>query len=232
MQSDAKRAATILILGGTREAADLARDLVAAAPEARVITSLAGRTREPAPLAGEVRTGGFGGVEGLARYLTENNVTRLIDATHPFARRISANALEASRITGVPLDIRTRKPWERQAGDTWTEVATLDQARAAIPSGARVLLALGSQHIGVFASREDVHFVVRMIDPPGAPLGLPDYALVLGRPGDTAAVEAMLMIAHSITHIVCRNSGGQAAYAKIEAARDLRLPVIMVGRQD
>jgi len=94
-----------------------------------------------------------------------------------------------------------------------------------------VLLALGSQHIiGLFASRDDVHFVVRMIDRPETPLDLPDHALVLGRPGDTAAVEAMLMIAHSITHIVCRNSGGKAAYAKIEAARQLRLPVIIRSR--
>jgi precorrin-6A/cobalt-precorrin-6A reductase len=221
---------TILILGGTREAAALARELVAAKPDARIITSLAGRTKEPAPLAGEVRTGGFGGVDGLVRYLQENQVTRLVDATHPFARQISANAVEAASIAGVPLEIRTRKPWSRQPGDTWIEVETLEQARDAIPPRARVLLALGSQHIGLFASRDDVHFVVRMIDRPETPLDLPDHALVLGRPGDTAAVEIMLLIAHAITHIVCRNSGGTAAYAKIEAARDLGLPVIMVSQ--
>jgi len=123
-----------------------------------------------------------------------------------------------------------RDPWAKQPGDDWIEVDTLEAARDAIPSGARVLLALGSQHIGLFACREDVHFVVRMIDPPETPLDLPDHALVLGRPGDTAAVEAMLLIAHSITHIVCRNSGGPAAYAKIEAARQLGVPVIMVAR--
>jgi precorrin-6A/cobalt-precorrin-6A reductase len=221
---------TILILGGTRDAADLARELIAAKPEARIITSLAGRTKEPAPLAGEVRTGGFGGVEGLARYLTETAVTRLIDATHPFARQISANAIGAAKIASVPLDIRTRKPWEKQPGDTWIEVETLEQARDAIPPRARVLLALGSQHIDLFAARNDVHFVVRMIDPPKQPLDLPDHVVVLGRPGDTAAVETILLIAHSITHIVCRNSGGKAAYTKIEAARGLGMPVIMVRR--
>ncbi|MDP2120489.1 MAG: cobalt-precorrin-6A reductase [Hoeflea sp.] len=221
---------TILILGGTREAAELARELVATHPGARIITSLAGRTREPAPLAGEVRTGGFGGVEGLADYIRANGVTRLIDATHPFARRISLNAVEAARRTGVALDIRTRKPWAREPGDDWIEVDTLEAARDAIPPRARVLLALGSQHIGLFASRADVHFVVRMIDPPEAAIDLPDHALVLGRPGDSAAVETMLLVAHSITHIVCRNSGGPAAYAKIEAARQLCLPVIMVAR--
>ena len=224
--------ATILILGGTREAAELAKQLVATHPDARVITSLAGRTREPAPLAGEVRTGGFGGVEGLAAYLRDNRVTRMIDATHPFARQISLNAVEAAKRAGVPLEIRTRKPWAKEPGDVWIAVETLEAARGAIPPGARVLLALGSQHIGLFATRADVHFVVRMIDPPETPLDLPDHALVLGRPGDTAAVEAMLMIAHSLTHVVCRNSGGPAAYAKIEAARELGLPVIMIGRDD
>ncbi|MEM5474186.1 cobalt-precorrin-6A reductase [Hoeflea sp. AS60] len=221
---------TILILGGTKEAADLARELVAARPEARIITSLAGRTKEPAPVAGETRIGGFGGVEGLARYLRETGVTRLIDATHPFARQISANAVQAARIAGVPHENRTRKPWARQPGDNWVEVETLEQARDTIPPRARVLLALGSQYIGLFASRDDVHFVVRMIDPPKTPLELPDHALVLGRPGDTPAAETMLLIAHKVTHIVCRNSGGTAAYAKIEAARELGLPVIMVGR--
>jgi precorrin-6A/cobalt-precorrin-6A reductase len=112
----------ILILGGTREAAKLAQDLVAAKPQARIITSLAGRTKEPAPLAGETRTGGFGGVEGLADYIRDTGITQLIDATHPFARQISANAVEAARLTGVPLDIRTRKPWSRQPGDIWTKV--------------------------------------------------------------------------------------------------------------
>ncbi|PHR19989.1 MAG: cobalt-precorrin-6A reductase [Hoeflea sp.] len=231
MPGSAAAQETILILGGTREAADLAKELVASKPEARIITSLAGRTKEPAPLAGEVRTGGFGGIEGLMQYLRETGVTQLIDATHPFARQISANAVEAAKQAGVPLDIRTRKPWAKQPGDSWIEVETLEQARDTIPPRARVLLALGSQHIRLFASREDVHFVVRMIDPPEEPLDLPDHALVLGRPGDTPAVETMVLIAHSITHIVCRDSGGNAAYAKIEAARELGLPVIMVGRK-
>jgi precorrin-6A/cobalt-precorrin-6A reductase len=221
---------TVLILGGTREATDLARQLLTDRPDARIITSLAGRTKEPAPLAGEVRTGGFGGAQGLARYIQDNGVTQLIDATHPFARQISANAVEAAGLTGVPFEIRKRTPWAKQPGDNWIEVETLEEARDAIPEGARVLLALGSQHIGLFSTREDVHFVVRMIDPPEEPLSLPDHTLVLGRPGDSAAVETMLLIAHSITHIVCRNSGGKAAYAKIEAARQMGLPVIMVKR--
>lgn len=222
---------TVLILGGTREAAELAAELVSTHPDWRIITSLAGRTREPAPVAGEVRTGGFGGAEGLAEYIREESVTRLIDATHPFARRISANARTAAKATGVPLDVRSRKPWGRQPGDSWIEVGSLEAARDAIPSEARVLLALGSQHIGVFAARPDVYFLVRMVDPPQAPLPLPDHALVIGKPGDAAA-EAALLKSHGITHVVCRNSGGAGAYAKIEAARMMGIPVIMLQRPE
>ncbi|WP_299861148.1 cobalt-precorrin-6A reductase [uncultured Hoeflea sp.] len=230
MQAEPQTRETILILGGTREAAELAKQLVARHPQARIITSLAGRTKEPAPLAGEVRVGGFGGPEGLARFLIDNTVTRLIDATHPFARQISTNAVTAAKIAGIPLEVKTREPWRRQPDDHWIEVGSLEQARDAIPAGARVLLALGSQHIDLFKTRDDVHFVVRMVDPPQTPLALADHALVIGRPGDTAATETMLLIAHAITHIVCRNSGGKAAYAKIEAARQMGMPVIIVSR--
>lgn len=220
---------TILILGGTREAADLAAELVRDHPDWRVVTSLAGRTREPKPIAGEVRIGGFGGAEGLADYLRGERVTRLVDATHPFARTISENAKRAAQAAGVRLETRMRPPWRRQPDDMWTEVASLEEARDAIPAGARVLLALGRQHIDMFAKRPDAHFLVRMVDPPEAPLPLPDHAVVTGLPGDSAQEEATLLVAHAITHVVCRNSGG-AAYAKIEAARILGLPVIMIGR--
>ena len=220
---------TVLILGGTKEAAELAASLVAEHPDWRVVTSLAGRTREPAPLAGDTRIGGFGGAEGLADYLRTEGVTRLIDATHPFARRISENAREASRLAGVPLESLMRPPWEKQPGDDWIEVPSLDEARDALPAGVRVLLALGSQHIAAFATRGDVHYLVRMVDPPAAPLPLPDHQLVLGRPG-TMTQEMALLAGHAISHIVCRNSGGAASYAKIEAAREMGITVVMVGR--
>ncbi len=221
---------TILILGGTREAAELAARMVIERPHARIVTSLAGRTKEPSPVAGEVRTGGFGGAEGLADWLRENRASVLIDATHPFAKTISANALKASEISGVPLHRLARPAWTKQAGDDWTEVATLEDARDAIPPRGRVFLALGSQYLAAFGDREDIHFVVRMIDQPEQKLDLPDHALVLGRPGDSAAAETMLFTAHRVTHLVCRNSGGEAGYAKIEAARILGLPVIMIAR--
>jgi precorrin-6A/cobalt-precorrin-6A reductase len=224
----AELAKRILILGGTREAAELADWLVAEGHD--VTTSLAGRTKEPAPLAGRVRTGGFGGAEGLAAFLKEGGYDLLIDATHPFATRISANARKAAELAGVKLEVQERSPWPREPGDRWIEVATLEAARDAIPPGARVLLALGSQHIALFAARGDVHFVVRMVDPPESPLSLPHHALVLGKPGTTAEEEAELLTRYAITHLVCRNSGGTGAHAKIVAARNLGLPVIIVSR--
>jgi precorrin-6A/cobalt-precorrin-6A reductase len=223
------KAETVLILGGTKEAAALAAKLVAAHPDWRVITSLAGRTKEPKPVSGEVRTGGFGGAEGLAEYLRREHITRLIDATHPFASQISDNAKRAAAIAGVPLETRTRPPWQKQPGDIWLEFTTLEAARDAIPPAARVLLALGSQHIAPFAARADVHYVVRMVDPPEKPLNLPDHQLVIGLPGNVEA-EAALLKRHGITHIVCRNSGGAGAYAKVEAARMGAVAVLMVGR--
>ena len=217
----------VLILGGTREAAQLAQKLVEEYPKARIISSLAGRTREPKPIAGEVRIGGFGGAGGLANFIRENKVGRLIDATHPFAENISRNAAIAASNTGIVFEIKQRSPWPKLEGDHWQEVEDLESACAAIPAQAKVLLALGSQHIAIFAERSDVHFVVRMVDPPQIRLPFDEHTVVLGTPGD-ADQETTLLKKHKITHIVCRNSGGEGAYAKIEAARKLQIPVIIV----
>ena len=215
----------VLILGGIREAADLAGMLVANGHH--VISSLAGRTKEPMPVAGIVRIGGFGGAEGLAMFIKDNAIGVVIDATHPFAKNISANAVLAA--AQCRLIIYTRAAWKKQPGDYWIEVETLEAARDILPANACVLLALGSQHIALFSSRSDVHFVVRMVDQPAQPLSLPDHRLVLGKPGDAVA-ETQLLLKHAITHIICRNSGGVGAYAKIDAARTLNLPVIIINR--
>lgn len=217
----------ILILGGTAEASKLASKLVGKGH--RVISSLAGRTSTPAKIEGEVRIGGFGGAQGLADYITRENVSLLIDATHPFATQISDNALVAATSTGIPFVRLERPAWVAKPGDKWKIVATLELAVAAIPSKARVLLALGRQHIGPFSRRGDVHFVVRMIDPPETPLGLIDFELELSKPGKVDE-ETAFLIRKRLTHIVCRNSGGTSSYAKIKAARDLDLPVIMIER--
>ena len=216
----------VLILGGTREAAELADQLVRKGHA--VTSSLAGRTKEPKPVAGTIRIGGFGGPEGLAGYLAENNFNRLIDATHPFAVNISVNAKIASQTSGIPLEIHKRIPWEKQPGDLWLEVQTLEQARDVIPQNARVLLALGSQHIDLFKSRQDVFFLVRMVDTPAEPLPLPNHELLIGKPSSSWCEEKQLLEHHAITHIVCRNSGGKGAYAKITAARKAALEVIIV----
>ncbi len=228
MAAPADRRETILILGGTAEAVAIARRLVEAGAD--VVTSLAGRTSNPAPLPGRIRSGGFGGAEGLARYIAENGIAKVIDATHPFANRISQNARLACAMAGIPLERPERPAWERQPGDDWIEVESLDEAAAALPAGARVFLALGRQHLAAFESRPDCHFVVRMVDPPEKPLGFADYDLILGKPSADPEEEADLFRAHRITHLVCRNSGGEAGYGKIVAARTLELPVVMVGR--
>ncbi|MEE9375783.1 MAG: cobalt-precorrin-6A reductase [Rhizobiaceae bacterium] len=218
----------ILILGGTKEAADLANELVKNGCD--VTTSLAGRTKEPKPVTGTIRVGGFGGAVGLAKWLTENNITKVFDVTHPFAEQISKNAVEAVGVACVPLEIRHRAPWEKQEHDNWIEVASLEQAATTIPDAARVFLALGSQHLSVFQSREDVHFLIRMIDNPEQALPFAKHSIILGKPPIVWQEEMMLMKEKSITHLICRNSGGTGSYAKIEAARQMRLPVIMIGR--
>ncbi|NKN37850.1 cobalt-precorrin-6A reductase [Agrobacterium sp. a22-2] len=219
----------ILILGGTAEAADLAARLVAQGG-AEVTTSLAGRTKEPAPLAGVVRIGGFGGIEGLAAYLRANGISKVIDATHPFATRISENARAACALSNVPLEVLTRNEWRREPGDRWLTVDTLDAAVEALPLGATVFLALGRQHIAAFAGRADCRFVIRMIDRPVDALPLPDAVVVLGKASSDPDAERALFESHSITCLVARNSGGAAGYGKIAAARQMGIDVVMVGR--
>lgn len=223
-------AETVLILGGISEAAALAAQLVNDHPDWRVITSLAGRTKEPQPVAGETRIGGFGGVDGLVAYIEREGVTRLIDATHPFATQISANAKKAAALCGVAFEVRIRQPWVRVDGDQWIDVATLAQARDTLPAGARVLLAIGAQHMAVFAGRNDVAYIARTVDPPATDAPLKAAHWITGKPSTDWRDEQALLQAHGITHIICRNSGGRGAYAKIEAARAMRLPVIMVQR--
>lgn len=219
----------ILILGGTKEARELAQTLVENGHA--VTTSLAGRTMDPILPAGEVRIGGFGGAEGLAAYLRENAFNRIIDATHPFARRISENAIKAAAETGITLEQIVRPRWQKQLGDRWRPVATLEQAADLLPSGATVFLALGRQYLDAFKPRTDCRFIVRMVDAPEKALGFFDYALILGKPASDPSHESDLMTAYGVTHLVARNSGGPAGYAKIIAARELGLPVIMLERE-
>ncbi len=225
----------LLILGGTPEAARLAQGAVEKfADKLEVISSLAGRTSNPAPLPGSVRRGGFGGAGGLADYLAEEKIDVVIDATHPFAARISAHGREACEAKGVLRLTLLRPPWQREAGDDWVEAGGIEDAARALKAstapGGRVFLTTGPGSLAPFAALDDRRFLVRLIEPPKAPLGLSDYETVIGRGPFTVAGERALMAEKRIEVLVSKLAGGGATYAKIIAARQLSLPVIMIRR--
>ncbi|MEU2062847.1 cobalt-precorrin-6A reductase [Streptomyces sp. NPDC013455] len=221
--------AHVLILGGTAEARRLAADL-AARPGLRVTTSLAGRVARPAALPGEVRTGGFGGPEGLADWLRVHDVDALVDATHPFAESITANAARAARVAGVPAVVLRRPGWRPGPGDRWHDVPSLAGAAVVLPGlGRRVFLSTGRLGLAAFAHLPDLHFVVRSVDPPEPPMP-PDTDVILARGPFTVADETRLLRAHRIDVLVTKDSGGEATAAKLTAARDLGLPVVVVRR--
>jgi precorrin-6A/cobalt-precorrin-6A reductase len=220
----------ILILGGTAEARVLAGAL-AKRKEFAVTLSLAGRTSEPAPQPVPVRRGGFGGAEGLARYLRDEGIDILIDATHPYAATISANAAEAARATGVKLIALRRPAWKKVAGDNWIEVETIAGAVDAIGKAPRrVFLALGRKELQPFEAAPQHVYLVRSIDPVDPPLAVPQASYITARGPFTEAEDRALFERHRIDVIVAKNSGGEATYGKIEAARALGLPVIMLQR--
>ncbi|KAB0679710.1 cobalt-precorrin-6A reductase [Aureimonas leprariae] len=218
-----------MILGGTAEANALAKRLADERPATRTILSLAGRTKDPVLAAAETRIGGFGGVAGLAAFMASEGVTRLVDATHPFAVGISRGATAAARLAGTPRLALVRPAWEPMPSDRWIDADCLRGAASALPAKCRAFLALGRQHLAPFARRLDVRFAVRMVDPPADPLPFP-AELVFGLPSADWREEAALFERLEITHLVSRNSGGAASYPKIEAARRLGFPVVMIRR--
>ena len=220
----------ILILGGTAEARALAQELAGRADLA-VTLSLAGRTAEPLPQAVPVRSGGFGGAEGLAAYLRAEHIATLIDATHPYAAVISANAARAAEIAQVPLLALRRPAWKKQAGDTWTEVATVEDAVEALGEAPRrVFLTLGRKELAPFATALQHVYLVRSVDPVDPPLDVPQASYLTARGPFTEEADRALLKTHRIEIIVAKNSGGNATYAKIAAARALGIPVIMLAR--
>lgn len=219
----------VLVLGGTTEARELAASL-AARPGVRVTTSLAGRVSRPGALDGDVRIGGFGGAEGLAAWLREHRVDALADATHPFAAGITANAARAAAATGVPAVVLRRPGWSAGPGDRWHDAASLADAAALLPSlGGRVLLTTGRLGLAAFAHLADLHFVVRSVEPPEPPMP-PDTETVLARGPFTVEEETALLRRHRVDVLVTKDSGGAATSAKLTAARDLGLPVVVVRR--
>jgi precorrin-6A/cobalt-precorrin-6A reductase len=215
----------LLILGGTGEA----RALAAACAGWHVVTSLAGRVREPRLPVGEVRVGGFGGPTGLAAWLVEERIDAVVDATHPFASRISASAVAATAQTGVPLLMLHRPGWTEEPCDDWRRVPSVAAAAAALPGlGRRVMLTTGRQSLAEFAEL-DLWFLIRTVDPPEPPLPA-RHLLLLDRGPYTVDGEAALIREQAIDVLVTKDSGGEMTAAKLVAARQLGLPVVMVDR--
>jgi precorrin-6A/cobalt-precorrin-6A reductase len=214
----------VLILGGTSDAVVLAEKLVALGHD--VTSSFAGVTACPILPLGKVRRGGFGGVEGLAEYLQDEEITTLIDATHPFAAQISAHAVEAAGLANIPLLRLDRPQWDVQPN--WIVVKDIASAVAALPQEARVFLTIGRKEIAPFVARADLCGVMRMIEAPPVQLAS-RWTLIQGKPATSVDHEVSLMRAYQITHLVSKNSGGPAHH-KLAAAAQLGVSVVIVAR--
>jgi precorrin-6A/cobalt-precorrin-6A reductase len=218
-----------LILGGTGDANRLADVFVR--EKIGAIYSYAGRTQIPLGHSLPTRIGGFGGAMGLADYIRKERITHVIDATHPFAAEMSRHAVEACAATNVPLVALERAPWSRTTGDNWIEVADIPGAIDRLPEqSARVFLAIGRQHVAPFAAKPQHAYTLRFVDAPDGALPLPDAEVIVSRGPFTLEGDRELMRARRIEWLVARNSGGTGARAKIDAARELGLPVIMITR--
>jgi precorrin-6A/cobalt-precorrin-6A reductase len=225
-----KDLAKILILGGTTEARILAERLSGRAG-LDVTLSLAGRTVSPARQPVPVRSGGFGGAAGLAAYLSSERVDAMIDATHPYATVISANAAAAAGAGGVPFLVLQRPPWVAVAGDQWTDVSDVREAVATLGKPTRhVFVTLGRNELAPFVNAPQHHYLIRSVDPVDPPLPLPHVNYVTGRGPFAESDDRALMDAHRIDVVIAKNSGGAATYGKIAAARALGLAVIMLRR--
>jgi len=222
------RADRLLILGGTGEARELAAEATGAGIP--TISSLAGRVRNPRLPVGEVRIGGFGGTEGLRSWCADNGIGVVVDATHPFAATITAHAVAATRALDLPLLRLRRAAWTPGPGDRWTRVADIDAAAGAIgTSHPRVLLTTGRQDVGAFAGVDTAWFLIRVVDPPTAALP-PHHEILRSRGPYELAGERQLLHDNRIDVLVTKNSGGALTHAKLDAARELGVEVIMVDR--
>lgn len=217
----------VLVLGGTGEARELAARL-AGRPGLEVVSSLAGRTSDPRRPPGRTRVGGFGGAAGLAGWLAAERIGAVVDATHPFATAMTEAAVAATAGLGVPLLVLRRPGWAAGPGDNWRRVPSLAAAAADLP-GQRVLLTVGRGEVRAFAADQDRWYLIRSVEVPGPPLP-PRAQVVAARGPFTVADELVLMRGHGIDVVVTRDSGGAQTSAKLAAARQLGLPVVMVDR--
>lgn len=197
----------------------------------RATVSYAGRVARPKRQPVPRRIGGFGGADGLVRYLRAHRITHVIDATHPFAAQMSRNAIDACAEAGVPLVALCRPAWTPQQGDNWQRVPDIAGAVAALGGPPRrVMLAVGRMHLAEFAPNPQHFYLLRLVDPPSQPVPFPDHHIVVSRGPFSEAGDRALMERHRIDVVVSKNSGGRGACAKIAAARTLHLPVIMIDR--
>ena len=220
----------LLILGGTGDASALAAK-ASTLPGVEVRVSLAGRTPQPLPIAGIVRVGGFGGIAGLTQYLRDEAIHLLIDATHPFAAQISFNAAAAAAELGMPRLMLVRPAWDSVPGDQWINVDSIAAAADALEGQAkRVFLTIGRQQLALFARLREIWFLMRLINQPEPDAVVPEGLLLFSQGPFDLTAERQLLIQHEIDTIVTKNSGGSATYAKIIAARELGIKVVMVSR--
>ncbi len=218
----------LLILGGTTEANALAKSVSEQGIPATY--SYAGRVDTPRPQPVPTRVGGFGGTEGLARYIRDHEISHIVDATHPFAALMSRNAVEACASTATPLVALTRPAWVAQNGDSWQHVPDIDGAVDALSGPAqRVFLAVGRMHLQDFAAQPQHHYLLRLVDVPET-VPLPIGEVVVSRGPFTVEDDQALMQRHGTQLVVSKNAGGIGARAKLDAARALGLPVLMIDR--
>ncbi|GAB23543.1 MAG TPA: cobalt-precorrin-6A reductase [Gordonia polyisoprenivorans] len=218
----------VLILGGTAEARDLAADLHHDGIE--IVSSLAGRVARPRLPVGAVRIGGFGGVDGLSRWLQDNHVRAVVDATHPFAATITAHAVTACAVTDTPLLRLRREPWVARAGDHWTQVPDIGAAAVAVSGhDGRILLTTGRQDADAFAGVTGAWFLIRVVDPPTGRLPA-HHAILRSRGPYHLDAERKLLQENRIDTLVTKNSGGALTRPKLDAAAELGVRVIMVER--
>lgn len=220
---------TLLLLAGTGDARMLARDL-AKIPKLAVTASLAGATRDPMQLDVPTITGGFGGREQFKIWLQDNDIKWIIDATHPFAARISMRTADVARSLDLDYLQVLRPEWESQSGDNWTTIATEPDAASVIPKGAHVFLATGRQTLNGFANLTDRTLYCRQIDPPDGPFPFLGGEYVIGRPPFSVEDEIRLFKELGIDWLVVKNAGGIASRTKLDAARMLNIPVLMISR--
>lgn len=219
---------SVLILGGTREARRLAARLAADA-RFEAMLSFAGRTENVLDPGVPYRVGGFGGAEGLSEHLRREGYRALVDATHPFAAQMSRNAAQAAELCALPLLRLEGPPWSAVEGDRWIEVATMAESVAALGSAPRrVLSSVGRLEVGAFAAAPWHEYLIRAVDPFDPPL--PRARVIAARGPFELAAERELLERERIDVIVSKNSGTASTYAKIAAARELGIPVVMIAR--